>query len=283
MIVIDGVATMTSTLDKTEDLEILNWLTLTNYGSQQSREFNKRQPGTGQWFLDSVEYQNWLKTEKQTLFCPGIPGAGKTILTSVVVNDLTTRFSHDTSIGIAYIYCDFGRKGEQSTQQLLESLLKQLVQSQSSLPKSLKELRIYNRTTRPSLDKIIKTLHSVISEYLRVFIIVDALDEYEAIDSPRGRLPILSELFALQERYKTNIFATSRFVPEVVDQFEGKSKLLEISASPKDVEIYLEGHIEQLSQFVQEDPQLQKNIILGISTAVDGMYVSSLWTDLFRH
>jgi hypothetical protein len=45
----------------------------------------------------------------------------------------------------------------------------------------------------------------------------------------------------------------------------------------------LEGHMEQLSQFVQEDPQLQKDIILGISTAVDGMYVSSLSTDLFRH
>ena len=29
---------------------------------------------------DSVKYQSWLKTSKQTLFCPGIPGAGKTIL-----------------------------------------------------------------------------------------------------------------------------------------------------------------------------------------------------------
>ena len=277
MVVLDGVATVTSTLDKKEDLEILNWLTLTNYGPQQSREFNKRQPRTGQWLLDSFEYQSWLKTDKQTLFCPGIPGAGKTILTSVVVNDLTTRFSHDTTIGIAYIYCEFGRKGEQNTQQLLESLLKQLVQCQSSLPSSLKELRNqHHATTRPSLDEIVKTLHSVVSKYLRVFIIVDALDECEAIDSCRARLPILSELFALQERYKTNIFATSRFVPEVVHQFEGKSKLLEISASPKDVERYLEGHMEQLSQFIQEDPQLQRNIILGISTAVDGMYVSSL-------
>lgn len=277
MVVLDDVATVTSTLNKKEDLETLNWLTLTDYGPRQSREFNKREPGTGQWLLDSVEYQNWLKTDKQTLFCPGIPGAGKTILTSVVVNDLTTRFSHDTTVGIAYIYCEFGRKGEQNTQQLLESLLKQLVQDQSSLPRSLKELRTKHKaTTRPSLDEIVRILHSVISKYLRVFVIIDALDECEAIDSYRARLPILSELFALQERYKSNIFATSRFVPEVVDQFEDNSKLLEISASPKDVERYLEGHMKQLSQFVQEDPQLQKNIILGISTAVDGMYVSGL-------
>ena len=55
----------------------------------------------------------WLDTDKQTLFCPGIPGAGKTIITAVVVNDLATRFADDLDIGIAYIYCDFRRRDEQ--------------------------------------------------------------------------------------------------------------------------------------------------------------------------
>jgi hypothetical protein len=46
----------------------------------------------------------WVETDKRTLFCPGIPGAGKTILTLIVVEELFTRFENDGSIGIAYLY-----------------------------------------------------------------------------------------------------------------------------------------------------------------------------------
>ncbi|KAL7952757.1 hypothetical protein V8C34DRAFT_298649 [Trichoderma compactum] len=31
----------------------------------------RRQPGTGKWVLKSAEHQTWLKSDKQTLFCPG--------------------------------------------------------------------------------------------------------------------------------------------------------------------------------------------------------------------
>jgi hypothetical protein len=41
-----------------------------------------------EWLLDSDEFQTCLDTDKQTLFCPGIPGAGKTILSSIVVDYL---------------------------------------------------------------------------------------------------------------------------------------------------------------------------------------------------
>jgi Cdc6-like AAA superfamily ATPase len=67
-------------------------------------------------------YQAWLKTSKQTLFCPGIPGAGKTICTSIVVDNLNTQFQNDSRTGIAYIYCNFRRQGEQKVGDLLASL-----------------------------------------------------------------------------------------------------------------------------------------------------------------
>jgi hypothetical protein len=75
-----------------ERQSILDWLTTIDYAPQQNDFINQRQAGTGQWFLDSAEYQAWLKTDKRILFCPGIPGAGKTILTSIVIDDLDTRF-----------------------------------------------------------------------------------------------------------------------------------------------------------------------------------------------
>jgi hypothetical protein len=64
---------------------VLDWITLIDYAPQLNDFIARRQAGTGQWLLDSTEYQTWVETNKQTLFCPGIPGAGKTILTSIVV------------------------------------------------------------------------------------------------------------------------------------------------------------------------------------------------------
>jgi hypothetical protein len=116
--------------DNQERQAILDWITPINYDPQQSDFITRRQAGTGQWLLDSAKYQAWLITSKQTLFCPGIPGAGKTILTSIVVNDLNTRFTANQNVGIAYLYCNFRQRDEQSAEGLLASLLKQLTLAQ---------------------------------------------------------------------------------------------------------------------------------------------------------
>jgi hypothetical protein len=269
-----NIAQMRSKLDKDEDIKILNWLTPIDYGRQHSDFFERRQPGTGLWLLDSVKYQDWLKTNKQTLFCPGIPGAGKTILTSIVVDDLYNRFRSDATIGIAYVYCNFRRKDEQKIDDLLANLLKQLAQSQVSLPGSIKDLYSLHekdRTRPPSYD-ISRALQSVAGLYSRVFVIVDALDECQVSDGCQKRF--LSELFNLQTNCSANIFATSRFIPEITGKFD-RSMSLEIRASKDDVKRYLKDHIRELASFVQENRQLREEITTGISEAVDGMYVPS--------
>ena len=86
---------------------ILNWLTPIACTTQRSDYIEAPQPGTGQWFLDSIEYQTWLNNDKQTLFCSGIPGAGKTIISSIIVDNLNAKFRNDAGVGIAYIYCSY--------------------------------------------------------------------------------------------------------------------------------------------------------------------------------
>lgn len=269
----ETVEIIRSKLNRNEDLDILNWFTPINYGLQQSDYIRKRQEGTGQWLLDSLEYQDWLQTSKQTLFCPGIPGAGKTILTSIAVDNLNTRFQNDTSIGIAYLYCNFRRRDEQKVDDLLTSLLKQLSQERSTLPASVKDL--YNRHkgkgTRPSIEEILRALHVVAAMYSRVFIVVDALDECQMSDGCRARF--LAEMFNLQAKCGTNFFATSRFIPEIMAKFNG-TKSLEIRASGEDVRRYLNGHMARLPTFVGHSPDLQENIKTAIIEAVAGMYVN---------
>jgi hypothetical protein len=105
---------------------ILDWLTSIGYAPQQGDFISRRQEGTGQWLLNSDEFQVWINQRRRTLFCPGTPGAGKTILTSIVIDDLDTRFQSNTSVGIAYIYYNFRQQDEQKAEDLLASLLKQL-------------------------------------------------------------------------------------------------------------------------------------------------------------
>jgi hypothetical protein len=125
-----------------------------------------------------------------------------------------------------------------------------------------------NKQTRASFDEISKTLHSVVSSYSRAFIIVDALDECQISNHDCKRF--LSEIFILQAKTGANLFATSRFIPEITKEFEG-SVSLEIRASNQDVQRYLDGHMLRLPSFVLHRLDLQEEIKTKIVEAVDGM------------
>jgi hypothetical protein len=253
-----------------ENKAVLDWVATVDYSSQHSDFIGRRQPGTGQWLLDSTEYQQWTETAKQTLFCPGIPGAGKTILTSIVVDDLHARFQDDVHIGIAYLYCNF-RRQDQKVEDLLSNLIRQLSQDQSSLPECLRIFYDkYKGRTRPSLDELSKALQTVANLFSRIFIVVDALDECQLSDGSRSKL--LTEIFALQSKAGANIFATSRFILDVTERFKDNVSL-EIRAHPGDVQRYIEGNIAHMPSCVARRPDLQKEITTKIIRAVDGMYV----------
>ena len=188
-----------------------------------------------------------------------------------MITELTERFSNDlTTIGIAYIYCNFRSRDEQRIDDLLASLLKQLADRQDSLPAIVKDLYDLHerKRTRPSLGEITRTLQATATFYSRVFIIIDALDECQKTDN--CRMKFLTELFNLRTWQAVNIFATSRFIPDIVDQFKD-STLLEIRPSPDDVARYVGGQIEQLPPFVQKSRQLQEEVKTGITEAVGGM------------
>ena len=249
---------------------IVDWLAPVDYALQQSDFVNRRQEGTGQWLLDSDEFQRWLSQKQQTLFCPGIPGAGKTMIASIVVDNLCTRFGNDGSIGIAYLYCNFRQQQNQKPVDLLASLLGQLVQGRPSVPNSMKSLYEQHKTkrTRPPFGEISHALQSIMASYSRTFIVIDALDECGISDG--GWRKFLSEIFNLQAKTGASLFATSRFIPDIAEEFKG-SPSLEIRANSDDVRKYLDGHMPQLRSFVLRNPDLQEEIKTEIVKAVDGM------------
>lgn len=248
---------------------ILDWLSAADYTLQQSDLLARRQEGTGKWLLDSEEYKHWLRTPRATLFCPGIPGAGKTICSAILVDDLITRFEDKPNVGIAYIYCNFNRQDEQKVQDLLSSLLKQLCQKRKSVPDAVKDLytRYKATSTRPRFDEISKALQSVTSIYSDVFIVLDAFDECESTCRTR----LLDEMMKIHAGAGANVFATSR-PTEMSDLFKAGGHL-EIRAHEDDVRRYLDGNMYRLPGFVSRNTALQEEIKTVISRHVQGMWV----------
>lgn len=50
-------------------------------------------------------------------------------------------FQDDTTVGIAYLYCNFRQRHEQAPEYLLAGVLKQLVQRQTFVSESVKDLK----------------------------------------------------------------------------------------------------------------------------------------------
>ncbi|KAL7791860.1 ankyrin repeat-containing domain protein [Trichoderma ceciliae] len=256
--------------DDQEHQSIADWLTMVDYAPQQSDFIARREEGTGEWLIKSDEFQQWLKQSNQTLFCPGMPGAGKTIITSFVIHYLYDLFRHDSTIGIAYLYCNFRQQHEQKSTDLILSLLKQLVQGQPVVPQSVRNLYIVHKLgrTRPSLNEILTALYSVATTYSRIFLVVDALDEC----SIEGRRKFLSEVFNLQAKTGVNFFATSRFIQEIEKEFK-RSLSLEIRACDADVQKYLDSKLQNFRSLVTKSITLQEEIKTRITKAVDGMFL----------
>ncbi|KAH8645696.1 ankyrin repeat-containing domain protein [Xylariales sp. PMI_506] len=266
----DNVIRLVQQEDHRERQIIFQWLTPIDYAAIQSDFIRQRESGTGQWLLDSPEFQHWMATEKETLFCHGIPGSGKTILTSIVVESLLNTFHTDPSVGICYIYCNFNRHNEQQLGDLMLSLLKQLSQAQSGLNKSVKRLydRSNERGTRPTLDQVCETLRVVAAGFSRVFVVVDALDECSV--SCRGKF--ITEILSLQSQIGVNVLATSRSIPDISDRFiDHTSK--NIRASDEDISRYIDENIALLPGFVNRNLKLRSEIKQSIMKLVDGMFL----------
>lgn len=282
-----GVDAVQRDQDRRKNQMLVEWISSAKYSSQQSDFIARRQPGTGQWFLDSPEFSNWLGGPSHTLFCPGIPGAGKTMVSAIAVDHLQkvvdgalgnlsgvniadTRQSD--LYGVAQIFCNYKTQSEQNTTSLLSAILKQLVQAKPSVAKAANILyeRHSNHGTRPSLDEIFAALKTTVMSFSTVYVIIDALDE--CTDRNGTRSQFLGKLRDLQQELDVRLMVTSRDSADIVNQFKS-SLTLEIRASPVDVKRYVRGQIHRLTRCVQRDEELQEEVEDKIVEAVDGMLV----------
>ena len=147
---------------------------------------------------------------------------------------------------VACVYCDFRARNEHSATELLGVLLKQVVGAQESIPDEVQTA--YNNSQRGlggrrlSLPDILEIL--IKSCQKRVFICIDALDEFSAKRRP--------ELWkSLQQIVRkcpnTRLFLTGRLHirEEVQEYFPARAEMLRISPKEPEIMPYLRVQLAQ--------------------------------------
>ncbi|KAJ7476775.1 ankyrin repeat-containing domain protein [Mycena latifolia] len=257
------------TIDAEKRQKILDWMSPLNFLQRQADIFNALQSGTGEWLLGKAGFQEWESGSGKVLFCHGIPGAGKTVLVSLVVHHLET-CARTTDIGLACIYLNHKETETQTITNLLGGLWRQLMLGKT-ISSTVQNLYDYHqeRQTRPQLEEVCKALDSAVALYLKVYFIIDALDEYPE----KYRHRFLKYLGTLGP--KVNIMMTSRPHINLDAQFPNM-KTIEIHATEEDIHKYLDTQIQnsvRLSKYVQTRPELQDEIQSKILGNVKGMFL----------
>ncbi|MCJ1383169.1 hypothetical protein MMC17_006282 [Xylographa soralifera] len=196
-----------------QEMRILKWLSPLEFRERQrkilSECFYNACVPPGQWLLESEEFIVWktgASGRKWPLYYYGKPGAGKTVLSSIVVNHLQGHCKeaykeqlsnlsnqHRKELGLSdqlkvqrmtvlYLYLNYKETKTQTFPHLLGSLLKQLIQGQElgPLPESVKDLYASSMgELRPGTGDLIGVLKSEVeAKFKKVYLVVDALDEF---------------------------------------------------------------------------------------------------------
>lgn len=245
--------------------DILEWLCPLDFEMRYSGAKHLLTEGTGVWFLKHPVFQQWVQSDRGILLGVGIPGAGKTLISTIVINELKRIFGTTNGV-VLYAFCNFQDRIQHTTTGFLGGLLRQI----ATYSPNLRELsgRLQRECSQPSASDIHELIQDELKHTRRALIVVDALDEFGTNDGDKRAL--LKEICRL--RKYANIFVTSRFetIENDLESIEGLSKI-KIEAQEEDLEIWMAQEMPLLPPCVVNSIRLQQQISEKILSSVQGM------------
>ena len=204
------------------------------------------------------------------LWCPGIPGAGKTILISTAIDHLQAEYTSNGDVKVIYAFGDYKEQEMQTVPNVLASLWAQLARGCLLDEKDCKQLddKYITRSVRPNKGEMVDLLHEEVTRHKRVFVLIDALDEFET----NYRADLVGALQALGPN--VNMLIMSRFIVEADSSGIKHSQELRISARDSDLNTFIAGSIKgetRLSQHTRKDNSLHREITDMIIQKAQGM------------
>lgn len=251
---------------------ILDWVApskhISQHTSKQVNILDRRQSGTGSWILDAREFKEWLNEPSgSTLYCPGVPGAGKTYLFAMLVDHLHKYAKLTTgTIAISYMFCSYDRSDDDDSV-LVRTFLRMLAEQNSRvfilLARAWKDREPLGEMPTPQLFELLGAAILVIDQ---VFVLIDALDEQATY------LSFLARLVETQQHSTMKLLVTARPMNTIAELLF-PSHTIKIVATQTDVQEYVSHHVTELTGAVRGKDALQQEIVRVITQNVEGMYV----------
>lgn len=186
------------------------WLSPSDSSTNYNEALQQRQDGTGQWLLQNNTFKQWILRQHGLLWLHGIPGCGKTVLTSTVIEHLQNSALAPI---LLYFYFDFNNISKQTLENLVTSLISQLCH-QSRIAEELLSAMFSSHLEgrrRPTCTSLCNVFTQMLQQITGVWIVVDALDECSTRKGP-STVGLLSWINALLNEGQKNVhlLVTSR-------------------------------------------------------------------------
>lgn len=194
-------------------------------------------------------------------------------LSSLVIDHLLRVLHGREKICIMWLYCDYRDEVRQTAKQMICLLLKQAISSHRVLCKTIIEKlwKLKKSETNLTLEETCLVLTNTIRLFDRVYICIDALDEFQQQRSLF--LHSLQEILQSPElKNSFRIFFTGR--PQVVEYMEkyfASPTLVRIEAMRDDIVKYIEHQIKLDDTGLTMSVKFTKEIMRTIVSTSEGM------------
>ncbi|KAK2764389.1 hypothetical protein FQN54_009083 [Arachnomyces sp. PD_36] len=229
--------------------------------------------GTGRWLQREETFSQWLdhaNTSVKLLWLQGIPGAGKTHLSSIIVDK--TRQSSRT----IFAFLSYKHGGAtQSTISILHSLIFQLVTNDKDVQAMLCNAFQSNRRELKSSTKFAReTLSTLLKCAGPTYIIVDGLDEIPAFE----RQGTLCELLGiLEDLDETRLLISSRQEDDIARSLKKTAQTIRVDhRNAGCIQAYITSRIQQwfhASDFDAETCAEIKAHLAPLAAKAKGMFL----------
>ncbi|KLO93455.1 Uncharacterized protein LW94_6370 [Fusarium fujikuroi] len=187
---------------------ILKWMAAPDISINLNKALDTRQEGSGKSLIKAEVYRTWKSQANSFLWLSGIPGSGKTILSSTVIEDLQSSLRHHAVI---YYYFDFSDGQKQTFENCLRSLICQLYGKFENIRRFLNVLHdtCTNGQEQPNMNALQAVFAEMAQSIGELWIVIDALDECSADERSARVLPWVKGI-SHSEQFNTHILVTSR-------------------------------------------------------------------------
>lgn len=201
--------------DRMKRETILTWYKSSDPERNHLASRDKHEPNTANWIFDTEAFLSWKSIPSESLWLHGIPGAGKTILCSTIIEYMKEYCQSHPVNGIAYYYFDFSDARKQTIDGFLRSAIVQLSMQREFLPDQVVALyeKCHNVQQEPILDELSEVAFSLLNSSNPTYLLVDALDECQSEEREKFFKIFFEENDLRAARF--NVLLTSRQEPDI--------------------------------------------------------------------